>query len=306
VTYDQIVAFLAVADAGGFGAASEVLHKSQPAISKLVRNLEEEIGVALFDRAQYRATLSDAGRIFHERAAALVEQTEALRTFGRQLGGKIEPVVRLAVEAVTPLPPIMSVLRALQERFPTVRLELATERLAGAADALRDGRADVAVATTIGVGATKLERARFGTVRIIPVARRDHPLATCRKPIPPALLRAHPQIVLSDSAADPAAPSLNVLEGGVRWTVTDVAAKRDAILAGMGWGGLPEHVAADLLAARELVRLDVPEFAVGAMELFSMRRRDRPHGVVGQALWDTLVQRARAPRSARPTPRRRR
>jgi DNA-binding transcriptional LysR family regulator len=288
VTYDQLTAFLAVAHEGGFGAASSTLNKSQPAVSKLVRNLEDELGVALFDRGQYRATLSDAGRLFLERAAAVVEQAEALRTFGRQLGGRIEPVVRLAVEAVTPVDSIMVVLRSMQERFPAVRIELSTERLAGAADALREDRAQIAVATTLGVGLTKLERVHFRTVRIHPVARRDHPLATCRTPIPPALLRAHPQIVLSDSGNDPAAPSINVLEGGVRWSVTDVTAKRDVILAGMGWGGLPEHVVADLLASRVLVRLDVPEFEVRTMELFAMRRRDRPHGVVAQALWEAL------------------
>src|SRR5262249_56187766 len=93
----------------------------------------------------------------------------------------------------------------------------------------------------------------------------------------------------------------NVLEGGGRWSVTDVAAKRDVILAGMGWGGLPEHVVADLLASGVLVRLDVPEFEVHAMELFAMRRRDRPHGIVAQALWDALGR--SRPRS--PAPRRR-
>jgi len=288
VTYDQLIAFLAVADEGGFGAASATLHKSQPAVSKLVRNLEDELGVALFDRRQYRATLSDAGRLFRERAADVVEHTEALRTFGRQLGGHIEPVVRLAVEAVTPVDSIMVVLRGVQERFPAVRLELSTERLAGAADALRGERAEIAVATTLGVGLTKLERVHFRTVRIHPVARRDHPLATCGTPIPAGLLRAHPQIVLRDSTQDSGAPSLNVLEGGVRWSVTDVTAKRDVILSGMGWGGLPEHVVADLLASRVLVRLEVPEFEVNAMELFVMRRRDRPHGVVAQALWEAL------------------
>src|SRR4029077_16488297 len=85
VTYDQLIAFLAVANDGAFTAASNTLHKSQPAVSKLVRNLEDELGVALFDRSQYRATLTDAGRLFHERAAAVIESTEALRTFGMQL-----------------------------------------------------------------------------------------------------------------------------------------------------------------------------------------------------------------------------
>ena len=166
---------------------------------------------------------------------------------------------------------------------------------------MREERAEIAVATTLGVGLTKLERVHFRTVRILPVAHRDHPLATCKKPIPPALLRAHPQIVLRDSAHDPAAPSLNVLEGGVRWSVTDVTAKRDVILAGMGWGGLPEHVVAEALAARVLVRLEVPEFEVQAMELFAMRRRDRPHGVVAQAVGGARTERPGIA-SAAPTP----
>ena len=85
----------------------------------------------------------------------------------------------------------------------------------------------------------------------------------------------------------------------MRWSVTDVTAKRDGILAGMGWGGLPEHVVADALASRILVHLEVPEFEVRTMELFAMRRRDRPHGVVAQALWEALARREPASPSRR-------
>src|SRR5262249_24120397 len=76
LTYDQLTAFLAVAGEGSFTEASAKLHKSQPAVSKLVRNLEEEVGLELFDRRQYRATLTDAGRRFYERAASVIERTE--------------------------------------------------------------------------------------------------------------------------------------------------------------------------------------------------------------------------------------
>lgn len=286
MTYDQLVAFTTVATEGTFMGASTTLHKSQPAVSKLIRNLEGELGVTLFDRTRYRATLTDAGRVFYERAAAVIESTHALRGFGLALGGKVEPIVRLAIEAVTPLDPIVTILREVQARFPTVRFELHTERLAGAAEALHDRRADVVVATTLGIDVGKIDKAPFGRVPIVPVAQADHPLARRRPPIPPALLRAHAQIVLRDSAHG-AAPSLNVLEGGLRWTVTDVAAKKDLILAGMGWGGLPQHVIADELAAGTLRALVIPDFAE-AMELFVMRRRDRAHGVVATALWEAL------------------
>ena len=129
--------------------------------------LERTCRLQLFDREQYRATLTDAGRLFHERAASVIESSEALKTFGKQLAGKIEPIVRLAVEAVTPLAPVMQILRGAQERYPTVRIELTTERLSGAADALREGRADLAAATKLGIDTAKLELAHFRTVRIV-------------------------------------------------------------------------------------------------------------------------------------------
>src|SRR5688572_14730232 len=67
MTYDQLSAFLYVAREGSFTAASAALHKSQPAVSKLVRNLEQELGLQLFDRSAYRATLTEAGQRFYER-----------------------------------------------------------------------------------------------------------------------------------------------------------------------------------------------------------------------------------------------
>jgi len=297
MTYDQLVAFTSVAAEGTFTGASNALHKSQPAVSKLIRNLEGELGVVLFDRTRYRATLTDAGRVFYERAAAVIESTHALRGFGLALGGKVEAIVRLAVEAVTPLDPIVKILRAAEARFPSVRVELHTERLAGAAEALHERRADVVVATMLGIDAAKVDAMPFGRVRIVAVARADHPVATRRPPIPPALLRAHPQIVLRDSAQR-SSPALNVLEGGLRWTVTDIAAKKELILAGMGWGGLPEHVVARELAGGTLKALVVPEFAE-AMDLFAIRRRDRTHGVVATALWEALGSAGAKPEPSR-------
>jgi hypothetical protein len=51
---------------------------------------------------------------------------------------------------------------------------------------------------------------------------------------------------------------------------------------------VPEHVVADELASGELVALQVPEFEVGVMELFAVRRRDRAFGVVASALWEEI------------------
>lgn len=290
MTLDQLVAFHAVATRGGFSAASSHLHKSQPAISKLVQNLEAELGVALFDRASYRAALTDAGKLFLERTESVLKNADALRRFGLALGGAAEPVVRLVLEAVTPLPEVLGALREVKTRFSWVRYELRTERLSGALEALRDRSADLVITSMHGLEASTMIAQPFCRVRIIPVVHRDHPLATLAGAVPGDALREHPQVVLRDSARGDLTQTLNVLEGGLRWTVTDVGAKLEIIEAGMGWGGLPEHVVADALRAGTLVALEVREFEVEAIELYAIRWRNEPMGAVTQALWTRLAR----------------
>jgi DNA-binding transcriptional LysR family regulator len=291
MTLDQLVAFHAVATEGTFSAASAALHKSQPAVSKLVQNLEADLGLALFDRSAYRATLTDSGRLFLERTAQLLASASALRRFGLSLGGEAEPVVRLVLEAITPLQPVLAALREVREAFPSVRYELRTERLTGALQALEDGSADLAIAGAHGMDASRMVAHPFVPVRIIPVAHRDHPLAVVEPPVPAELLQQHAQVVLRDSARGELTQTVNVLQGGLRWSVTDVAAKLEIIHAGMGWGGLPEHVVAEALAEGSLRALDVREFHVRVFELSLVRRVDHPGGPVARALWSRLAAR---------------
>jgi DNA-binding transcriptional LysR family regulator len=81
---------------------------------------------------------------------------------------------------------------------------------------------------------------------------------------------------------------LNVLEGGTRWSVTDVPAKLEIIQAGLGWGGLPAHVVSRALQDGSLCALEVAEFDVREIALFALRRRDQAPGPAAQALWARL------------------
>ncbi len=302
VTYDQLIAFVAVAREGTFTAASNRLHKSQPAVSKLVSNLEGELDVSLLDRSGYRPQLTAEGRAFFERAEAVVHSTAALQRFGLALGREPEPLVRVTVDAVAPLGPVLAVLADARSEYPSVRIELTTERMVGVLEALLEGTADVAIASPPIADPAVLEARPLTSVRILAVARRDHPVATAGSPVPADVLRRHAQVVLADSARSESSSSLNVLPGGLQWRVTDVAAKKEIIAAGMGWGGLPEHLVADELASGALVSVRVREFETQAMEFFVMRRRDRPARVVASALWEGLVAAGRdaGPRSPSP------
>jgi DNA-binding transcriptional LysR family regulator len=74
--------FVEVARRQGFTRAGEALHVTQPAISKMVRALEDELGTPLLVRERRRVTLTEAGRLVYERAQGVLD---ALRTIEEEV-----------------------------------------------------------------------------------------------------------------------------------------------------------------------------------------------------------------------------
>src|SRR5512146_1724896 len=72
ITLRQLQAFVAVAGAGGFTGAAEHLHVAQSVVSILVKELEAELGIRLFDRTTRRVELTEAGREFQANAQRLI------------------------------------------------------------------------------------------------------------------------------------------------------------------------------------------------------------------------------------------
>lgn len=293
MTLDQLYAFVAVVHKGTITAAAAALHKSQPAISKLVSNLEADLGVPLLDRSGYRPTLTDEGRVFFERATSLTQDAGALRQLGENLSQHPERRVRVTLDAITPLPPVLGILVRVRAQFPSVRIELDVGGWTGAAAAIVDGKADLAVAGGTLPDSPRVVARPFPAVTVVAVARADHPVALAPLPLADGLLREHPQVVLADPTGAGSSTSLNVLRDGLSWRVTDLWAKKQIIEAGLGWGGLPQHLVAAELASGRLKQLDVPAFEAHTMELHVLQRRSRARRLVTSMLWTDLCGLAR-------------
>ena len=289
---DQLRVFLSVVDHGSFSAAARALGRAQSAVTYAIQSLEERADLALFDRTAYRPVLTEAGQALAPRAKAVLEAVGALRTQAEGMASGLEAELTLLVEAMFPMARLLSVLRDLQARFPSVQTHVQVESMGAARDAVVEGRADIGL---IIVGDGEIESLTLSPVtqiELAAVAAPEHPLAKLSGPLDLEILRDHLQLVLSDRSTRGRWPDRGVVAQRT-WRLGDLGAKHAMLLAGLGWGSLPLHMARDDLAAGRLVRL-TPTMWNGAagpplLPVVAAHRRDRVLGVAGRWLFDQLT-----------------
>ena len=98
----QLEALLSIVETGSFRAASEKLNKAQSAISLAIKNLEDELGFALFDRSTYRPQLTLQGRSVIPQVKSLLQQYEYLKSYGNFLKKGHEARIVLGVANIWP------------------------------------------------------------------------------------------------------------------------------------------------------------------------------------------------------------
>lgn len=136
--------FVAVAEELNFGRAAERLGIAAPALSRAIAQLEDQLGVRLFDRSTRHVRPTEAGRMLLEQAAPALDALDAAaRRAQRAAGPRRRLVLTLKADVEGGLlEPILAAYRREPEAVP---LEVSFSDLAGGAQLLRDGRADVAL-----------------------------------------------------------------------------------------------------------------------------------------------------------------
>src|SRR6476660_5953174 len=132
--------FVAVAEMENVSRAALKLHVSQPALSRQIRDLEDELGFSLLERTAKSVRLTDAGRAFLDNARALLQNADEAVTKARAIANA-EPTELDVGYSPTPTAEIVpKILRAFQLAMPNVHVKLHDWSNNAILDGIRDGR----------------------------------------------------------------------------------------------------------------------------------------------------------------------
>jgi DNA-binding transcriptional LysR family regulator len=286
-------AFLAVAELQSFSLAAKHLSLTQPAVSKRIALLEEQLGTVLFDRIGRNIALTEAGSTLLPHAKRLVDDNEKTLILMKEQQGKIGGSLRIATShhiGVHRLPPF---LKAYTQQYPEVHLQLHFIDSEQAIEAILQGEFDLALITLPEVkkedGSEPIQQHKLWHDPMYFVVGQHHPLyetSSKGKPITLQQLAEHPAILPDTNTRTTQLVKQLFSQKGLTPNITMTTNHLDAIKmmvgVGLGWSALPER-----LIDNSLYQLPIKKITL-ARELGCIHHRQRTLSNAARAMLNSL------------------
>lgn len=262
----------AIARKGSFAAAAESLFRVPSAVTYTVRNLEENLGVALFDRTGHRAELTEAGVELLREGRRLLNAANELESRVKRISNGVETELNLAISDLFNITAIFPVLKRFYAQKFGTRLRIMPEVYGGSWDALITGRADISIgAPGEGPPGGGYSIAAIGILRFHYAVAVEHPLADMPEPLQNQDILQYRSISAADTSRNLVPRTSGILTGQDVLTVPDMRTKLQAQIAGLGVGYLPKALAEEYAATGHLVIKEVAEPKPEATTYFAWR-----------------------------------
>lgn len=174
-------AFVAVAETRSFSQAANQLFITQPAISKRIFNLEEQMGAQLFDRISRTVSLTEAGRTLLPRAKKLLLEVEDTRRVINNLAGNVSGKLSISTSHHISLHRLPPTLRRYSKAFPDVELDLKFTESEKAYDGILNGSIELAIITLSPDPHPQVSEETIWIDELRYSVSADHPLASLDK-----------------------------------------------------------------------------------------------------------------------------
>lgn len=295
----NLKAFVAVAEQQSFSAAAERLHITQPAISKRIHLLEEQLNSLLFDRLGRQVTLTEAGRTLLPHARSILDTMRSARQAIADLSGEVRGQLKLVTSHHIGLHRLPQILREYSEQYSQVELDIRFLDSAEAYAAVLHGDFDLGIITEMAAEDTQICSETIWVDRMHFVTARQHPLSKL------------PQVSLLDISHYPALLpekrffttqlveelfSRNGLDIQINLSTNFLETIKALISVGYAWGVLPESMLQDDSLARLNVLADEKSPAINLQRnLDCIYHRQRQLSNASKAFLELLRRHADGP-----------
>lgn len=178
--YRQLRAFCLAVEHGSFNAAAAALHVSAPSFTLLIRNLEEDLGIRLFDRTTRRCELTESGLNFYRRVSRPLQDMEEAYRYAKEEGEGA--LGRLAIATVPSLAcgVLAEIAGLFHQQHPGVRLFLSEHRSNEVIAAVQQNQAELGIARLV-PAQDDLQTELLFRDRLLVAAPHGHPILAQRR-----------------------------------------------------------------------------------------------------------------------------
>ncbi|WP_299202685.1 LysR family transcriptional regulator [uncultured Amphritea sp.] len=291
MTLEQLLTLSRIVEYGTLKRAADSLHKTQPALSMAIKKLEEEYGFRILNRDSYRLSLTQEGRLFYSKAQELLLNAQQLSSLGQHLADGNESLIRFAYDLACPTSMMLDVLKRCHSLYPDTEFQIMEKTRFGALELLHKDQADLAISpwwpTLYAAG--DLDTLPIGEFTILLAASPE--LFGGAVVNNTGQLRSQVHLVIEKSAFEFDSENLILLKGVRTWKTQSANTLKQLLLAGLGWGFIPEHMIRDELASGTLVALQPEdmEYAISG-EVRLLRNQKSSLGPVSKMLWQAFAE----------------
>lgn len=236
-TIRQLEVFLAVARAGSFRRAADIVHLSQPALSQHVAELERIFGVRLLERKARTVTLTEAGRVLHDHSVRALATLAGAREAITELEGPERGSLLLGASTTPGIYVLPRVIGAFERQHPAVSVQLRIANSKVIEDQVRANELELGVVGGHGLWPGEECLAAGLVDQLVLIVPVDHPWKG-RRGVDPARLAEQRLLTREDGSSTRAVMERALQRVGVKlgriMELGHTEAIKQAVMAGLG------------------------------------------------------------------------
>lgn len=174
----KLIFFVSVVENGSFTAAAKKFYLTQSAISQQILQLEEELGVQLFDRSGYRPVLTDAGKYYYEECKKLLRRYDVILEKTHEIDKSTEKVLRIGITGPIEKKLLPQLFNEYKKQYSDVCIDVKKVTFEKGVEYLINNSLDIAFGISNEFkGKSEISTVHLSSLQMCIVCSREHPWA---------------------------------------------------------------------------------------------------------------------------------